>query len=441
MTPDYICLLMVAVMVILILLGGHVAAVLGMTGVFFAALNGRFDLISLFPDRFYTTMTSFSLEAVPLFVFMGVILERVGVAEKVYGALHLVMGRLPGSLLLATTIFSIIFGACTGVLGAIIVTMGLIALPAMLSAGYNKEMICGTICSGSSLGLIIPPSIMLILYGPSAGVSIAELFFACLIPGVLLGFLFIIYILIRCYIKPELAPVAVLQRENKLTATSKLRLFIKSVIPTSLLVVAVLGSILFGISSPTEAAAVGAIGAFALAAVYKKLNWSNMKDCSWATLKITSFIMFIVLGANVFTTVFMGLGGSDAVLNLILNLKAGKLVTVAIILSIIFLLGMFMDWIGILLVFVPISIPVVNSLRIDPIWFGTLFCITLTISCITPPFAYTAFYLKGIVPKESGITLSHIYRGVLPFVLIEIAVVILVYIFPELSTWLPNVII
>ena len=438
MTPEFIGLLMVVVMVVLILIGGHVAVVLGMTGVLFAAVAGRFDLISLFPDRFYTTMTSFSLEAVPLFVFMGVVLERVGVAEKVYGALHYVMGRLPGSLLLATTIFSIIFGACTGVLGAIIVTMGLIALPAMVSARYNKDLACGTICAGGSLGLIIPPSIMLILYGPSAGVSIAELFFACFIPGVVLGILYLIYILIRCYLNPELAPLASIEETSKLAGMSKTKLFVTSILPTFALVIAVLGSILLGIASPTEAAAVGGVGSLVLAAVYRKLNWINLKDCSWSTVKITSFIMFIVLGANVFTTVFMGLGGSDAVLKMILNLKAGTLGTVSLILFIIFILGMFMDWIGILLVFVPLSIPIVNSLNVDPLWFGTLFCMVLTISCITPPFAYTAFYLKGIAPKNSDITLGNIYRGVIPFIIMQIILVFIVYKFPILCTWLPT---
>lgn len=438
MTPELSAPLMVVVMVALILLGGHVAVVLGITGLLFAAIHGRFDLISLFPDRFYTTMTSFSLEAVPLFVFMGVVLERVGVADKVYGALHLVMGRLPGSLFLATTIFSIIFGACTGILGAIMVTMGLIALPAMLNAGYDKELACGTICAGGSLGLIIPPSIMLILYGPSAGVSIAELFFACFVPGVLTGVLFILYILIRCFLNPRLAPAASKEEDSELTLMAKLQLCCTSILPTFLLVVGVLGSILFGVASPTEAAAVGAVGALVLAIVYKKLNQTTMKDCSWTTIKISSFIMFIVLGANVFTTVFMGLGGSDVVLDMILSLKAGTLGTISLILIIIFVLGMFMDWIGILLVFVPLSAPIVKSLGINPIWFGTIFCMVLNISCITPPFAYTAFYLKGIAPESANIGLSHIYRGMIPFILLEVIMVILVYAFPQLATWFPD---
>jgi tripartite ATP-independent transporter DctM subunit len=427
---------MIVAMVVLILLGGHVAAVLGITGIAFATISGRFDLIALFPDRFYTIMTSFSLEAVPLFVFMGAVLEKVGVAEKVYGSLYLLMGRLPGSLLLATTVFSIIFGACTGILGAIIVTMGLIALPAMLKANYSKELACGTICAGGSLGLVIPPSIMLILYGPSAGVSIAELFFACLIPGVSLGFLYLIYILVACSLNAKLAPSLPQEKREVITAGDKLKMIASSILPTFGLVVAVLGSILFGIASPTEAAAVGAVGALVLAIIYRKLNWENLRECCWSTTKITAFIMFIVIGAGVFTTVFMGLGSGDMVIEFILGLKIGKLGTMTIILGIIFILGMFMDWIGILLVFVPLSMPVVKTLGIDPLWFGTLFCLVLTISCITPPFAYTAFYLKGISPPE--VSLGDIYRGMLPFVFIQIVIVAIVYRFPAMCTWLPR---
>ncbi len=436
MTPEMLGIVMVGVMVIFILLGGHVAATLGATGIIFALIAGRLDLISLFPDRFYTIMTSFSLEAVPLFVFMGTVLERAGIAERVYNALYLVMGRLPGSLLLATTVFSIIFGACTGILGAITVTMGLIALPAMLKARYSKELACGTICAGGSLGLVIPPSIMLILYGPSAGVSIAELFFACLIPGVGLGILYLIYIGIRCYLNPKLGPPIPLEERRKITGRAKFRLVLTSILPTFALIIAVLGSILFGIASPTEAAAVGGVGALVIAAFYRKLTWKNLKDACWSTTKITALIMFIVIGAGVFTTVFMGLGSSDLVINFILGLHAGTLGTISLILGIIFILGMFMDWISILLVFVPLSIPIVKSLGIDPLWFGTLFCLVLTISCITPPFAYTTFYLKGIAPPE--VTLADIYRGVLPYIPIQVLIVVLVYKFPILCTWLPS---
>lgn len=432
-------ILMIFFVVFFILLGGHIGVVLAMTGVAFAVLNGRIELVSFIPDRFYGTMTSFSLIAVPLFVFMGIILEKAKIAEKTFAALHVLMGKLPGSLLLATTIFSIMFGACTGVLGAIIVSMGLIALPTMMAAGYNKEISCGTVCAGSSLGLVIPPSIMLVIYGPTAGVSIAELFFACFIPGVLIGIVFLIYIFIRCYLNPKLAPPA-LKKEEIMIKGNRVKLFISSVFPTIALIVAVLGSILAGVASPTEAAAVGSVGALLISIMYGQLTWKNLFDCCWETTKITAFIMFIILGANIFTTMFMGLGGSDVLSDIVLKIQThvGTSGTIFLIMLIIFILGMFMDWIGILMIFVPITVPIINTLGINALWFGTIFCMVLTISCITPPFAYTAFYLRGIVPENSGITLGHIYRGLIPFIFLEIIVVILVYIFPELSNWLPE---
>lgn len=433
-------ILMIFFVVFFIILGGHIGVVLAMTGVVFAVLNGRIELISFIPDRFYGTMTSFSLIAVPLFVFMGIILEKSKIAEKTFKALHVLMGNLPGGLLLATTVFSIMFGACTGVLGAIIVSMGLIALPTMMATGYNKEISCGTICAGGSLGLVIPPSLMLVIYGPTAGISIAEIFFACFVPGVLMGIVFLIYIYIRCYLNPKLAPPALKKEEVKMNKWGQIKLFISSVFPTLALIIAVLGSILAGIASPTEAAAVGSVGAILISMIYGQLTWKNLNHCCWETTKITAFIMFIILGANVFTTIFMGLGGSEVLSDLVIKIQAhmGVFGTIFFIMLIVFIFGMFMDWIAILMIFVPITVPIVNTLGIDALWFGTIFCMMLTISCITPPFAYTAFYLKGIVPEESGITISHIYRGLIPFVFLEIIVVIFVCIFPELATWLPE---
>lgn len=436
MTPEILGLVMLGVMIILIMLGGQVGIVLAITGIIFALIAGLPYLISLFPDRFYTIMTTFSLEAVPLFVFMGTILQQTGITERIYSALHVVMGGLRGGLLLATTVFCIVFGACTGLAGAITVAMGLIALPAMVKAHYSKELACGTICAGSCLGLIIPPSIMLILYGPCAGVSVAELFFACLIPGVCLGILYLIYIGVRCYLNPKLGPPMPIEERGELTVVAKLRLISTSTLPTFVLISLVLGSILFGIASPTEAAAVGSCSALAIAVAHRKLTWQNLKGACWSTTKITAFILFIALGAAVFTTVFLGLGSGDLVTNFLLGLELGTLGTIVIVLGAVFIMGMFMDWIGILFIVVPLSITVVELLGLDPLWFGVLFCLTLVTSFITPPFAYTAFFLKGIAPPE--VTLGDIYRGVLPYIPIQLLGIVLIYNFPILCTWLPS---
>lgn len=439
MTPEMLSLVMMGAMILLIIFGGHVAAVLGAVGIIFALIAGRADLIALFPNRLYTIMTSFALEAVPLFVFMGVILERSGVAERLYGALHVAMGGTRGGLLLATMVFSTLFAACTGILGAITVMMGLIALPAMLKANYEKEIAAGTICAGAALGIVIPPSIMLILYGPCAGVSIAKLFFACLIPGLILSAIYIIYILVRCYLNPKVGPPLPIEERRKVSGVELFRMILTSVAPALLLILAVLGSILFGVASPTEAASVGAVGALVICAAYGKLTWDTMKACCWFTIKVCAFIMLIVAGAGMFTTVFMGLGGDVLFTNFMLGLHLGVLGTTAILLGIIFILGMFMDWIGLLMVFVPLSIPIVSALGVDPLWFAVLFCITLQISCITPPFSYTAFYLRGIAPPE--VTLGHIYRGLFPFVPLQLVALVLFYIFPALSTWFPSLVV
>jgi len=435
-SPEILGLVMLGVMITLIMLGGHVAVVIGATGIIFAFIAGLPYLISLFPDRFYTVMTTFSLEAIPLFVFMGTILQQAGIAETIYNALRLVMGGVRGGLLLATTVFCIIFGACTGVLGAITVTMGLFALPAMIKARYSKELACGTICAGGCLGLIIPPSVVLILYGPCAGVSVAELFFASLTPGVCLGILYLIYIGVRCYLNPKLGPPMPIEERREVTVVAKLRLISTSILPAFFLISLVLGSILFGIASPTEAAAVGSCSALAIAAAYRKLTWQSLKGACWSATKIAAFILFITLGASVFTTVFMGLGSGDLVTNFLLGLQLGTLGTMVIVLGTIFIMGMFMDWIAILFIFVPLSIPIVNLLGLDPLWFGVLFCLALVTSFITPPFAMSAFYLKGIAPP--GVTLGDIYRGVLPYIPIQLLGIVVVYNFPILCTWLPS---
>jgi len=318
MGQESIGLIMLGVMILFIFLGAHVGAALFTASMVLAIAFGRLDLVSLFPDRVYTTMTSFPLEAVPLFVFMGTLLERSGVAEDIYNALYIILGKMPGSLLLATTAFSIIFGACTGILGAITVTMGLIALPTMIKANYNKELACGTVCAGGTLGLLIPPSIVLVLYGPSAGVSVAELFFASLIPGVMIGIFFLVYLAIRCFLNPRLGPPMPIEERKGFTKKAKFRLVLTSILPTFGLIIAVLGSILFGITTPTEAAAVGSVGTLVIAAAYRRLTLQNLKYACWSTTKITAFIMFIVLGAGFFTTVFMGLGSGEMITKFIL---------------------------------------------------------------------------------------------------------------------------
>jgi tripartite ATP-independent transporter DctM subunit len=438
MTPETLAMVMLVVMIISIMIGAHVAIVLGGLAVIFGYIGGGSQLISMFPDRIFTVCVSFSMEAVTLFILMGVVLQRSGVAERLYDTLYILMGPLQGGLLLATVVLATLFAACTGISGAAVVAMGLIALPSMLKAGYNKMIASGTICSGGGLGVIIPPSIMLILYGPPAGLSVAKLFMAALFPGLVLAGLYLGYIVMRCAINKDIAPPLPSSEREKYGLKEKIYMVSTSVIPTLGLIFAVLGSIVFGIASPTEAAAVGAIGSYVICAAYKNLNWDTFKETCWFTIRTTAFIMLIVVGAGLFTTVFLGLHGGELMERWILGLQLGKFGVIVLLLGIIFVLGMFMDWVGILLVFVPIAAPIIESTGIDPLWFAILFCITLQISYVTPPFSYSVFYLKGIAPEN--VTLIDIYRGVVPFIPLQVIALIFIYLFPGIVTWFPNAI-
>jgi len=436
MIPQHLAILMMVIMIVCIMIGGHVGFVLGGLAVIFAYFGWGTELVSMFPDRIFSICTNFSMEAVTLFIFMGVVLQQSGIAERLYDTFHVVFGPLRGGLLFATVILATLFAACTGISGAAVVAMGLIALPSMLKAGYDKQVASGVICSSGGLGVIIPPSIMLILYGPAGGLSVSKLFLAAIIPGLLLACSYILYIAILCLIKPKIGPALEASEREKYDIRKRLKMILTSLLPTLGLIFAVLGSIIFGVASPTEAAAVGAIGSLVICASYGKLTFKSLKEVCWFTVKTSAFIMMIVIGAGLFTTVFLGLKGGEVIEEWILSLQVGKLGVSLILLGLIFILGMFMDWVGILLVFVPIAMPIIEKLGIDPLWFATLFCITLQLSYVTPPFSYSVFYLKGVAPTD--VSLLDIYKGVVPFVPLQIIVLIFIYIFPSLSTWLPN---
>jgi tripartite ATP-independent transporter DctM subunit len=436
MSLEYIALIMLAVMIFIIVLGGNVAFTLGGVAVLFGFIFLGGNFVSMITERFYTTMTSFQLEAATLFIFMGVILEASGLAERLYKALYVLMGSLKGGLLIATLIFAILLGACTGVSAATVVAIGLIGLPAMLERGYDKSLVSGTICAGGGLGVVIPPSLVLVLYGPVAGVSIAKLFFAALVPGIILGLGYIGYVSVRCYKNLNLGPPIPVKERTKVSTKELLLLFITSVVPVLCLIGGVLGSIFFGVASPTEAAAVGAILALIICAAYGRLSLENLKRMLWSTLKTVSFVILIVLAAGFFTTIFLGMGGGKIIGQTMLALPLSQMAMIAIMLFINFIFGMFMDWIGVLFILVPIYTPIIAKMGVDPLWFGVLFCITLQISYVTPPFSYSVFFLKGVSPPE--VSLNDIYRGVIPYIPIQLGALILFSFFPQLCLYLPN---
>ena len=419
-----------------ILTGFPIAFILAGIGLLFGYLAWGPPVMDQMISRTFWVMNNDTFPAIPLFVFMGCVLERSGVIDKLFDDLRLAFGPLRGSLALTTMLVCTIFAAATGIVGASVTVMGLIALPAMLKHSYNKELATGTILAGGTLGILIPPSIMLIIYGPMAQLSIAKMFAGAIVPGLLLSVLFSTYIGLRCLIQPHLGPS--LPKEERMI--SPLRLVGKlsiSLFPTAFLVFAVLGSILFGLAAPTEAAAVGAAGALLIGLIYRKLTWQNFKESVYATLKVSSMILIIAVGASIFTGVFLRLGGGKAFEAILVELPVSPMVIAMIVLFFIFIMGMFLDWVGILLIFVPIIHPILPSLGLDPLWFALVVCVTLQTSFLSPPYAVSIFYLKGVAPPEVKIT--DIYKGVIPFLTLQIIGVALCILFPKIILWLPSI--
>jgi tripartite ATP-independent transporter DctM subunit len=421
MTEAQLAIIMFVALIGLVILGFHVAFVLGILALIFGYIAWGSDLIGMLPARTMTMMTSYEMEAITLFIFMGCMLEQAGIAERLYGTMHLLMGPIKGGLLLGTMIIIIIFAACTGIAGASVVMMGLVAMPAMLSRNYDKGMIAGCICAGGGLGVIIPPSIMLILYGPVSGIGIARLFIAAIVPGLILGATYLTYIGIRCALKPELGPPLPAEIRKEVTKGRMLLLIIRDLIPPVALILGVLGTIFAGIASPTEAAGVGAFIAVLLTAAYGRLNFSTMQKALLSLAKTCGMVFLIMLLAGFFTTAFMALGGGEVVEGFILKLSGGsKFGAILVMLVIIFFVGMFMDWIGTLLVIVPLYVPILKS----------------KMSYITPPFAYNIFFLKGISPPE--VKDADIIKGCIPYIFIQLPILALFYLFPQLTLWLPR---
>jgi tripartite ATP-independent transporter DctM subunit len=378
-----------------------------------------------------------ALPAVPLFVFMGSMLDKSGIAERSFRLMQILFGSVKGSVALATLALCTLFAAGTGIVGASVSIMGLLALPVMIRRKYDPAIATGTILAGGTLGILIPPSIMLVLYGPLAGLSVARLFTAAILPGLLLSFLFFLYIFIRCLINPSLGPALPLE-ERKMPARQLAYLLVTDLIPFLFTIIAVLGSIIFGFASPTEAASVGCVGAMVLAALHGQVNLKNFRDAAYETLTTSAFILLITVSANIFCGVFLALGGGDIITSILTGLPLGSYGVLFIILLIIFLMGFFIEWIAILLIFIPIITPVIPTLGFDPLWFAVVVCVCLQTAFLTPPFATSIFYLKGVAPPE--VKLQDIYKGVIPFVALQLTGLVICILFPQLILWLPNLI-
>jgi len=398
--------------------------------------SGFFPMMIL---RVFDTMQNYILIAIVLFVFMGIMLEHSGAAERLFTSLHVLLGGLRGGLALAVVAVCTVMAAATGIMGAPVIIMGLFALPEMVKRGYDKALSSGTICAGGTLGILIPPSIMLIVYGPMAGISVGKLFMGAIIPGLVLSSLYTVYILVRCFINPELGP-ALPPEQRAMPFGQKVMMIITSLLPTFFLILAVLGTIFFGIAAPTEAAAVGAFASVLLALAYGRLDWETLKKAVYRTLVVSSMILLIVAAAFVFTGTFMLIGGGDLVKEWLLGLPVGRWGVLTIMALAFFVFGLFMEWVGIVPILVPIFTPVIAVLGFNPLWAAILFCVAMQTSFLTPPMAPALFYIKGVAPQELDFG-RHIVRGAIPFIILQLIGVALIALFPQLVLWLPGIMI
>ncbi|MBW2102544.1 MAG: TRAP transporter large permease subunit [Deltaproteobacteria bacterium] len=436
MSPELTTILMIASLFIL-LAGFPLAFNLGTVGLVFGLLTTGQAYLYMIPMRVVNGILSqYIIAAVPLFIFMGTMMQTSGVAERAFHILNRWMSGINGGLALATIILAMLFAATTGVVGASETAIGLLVVPPMLQAKYSKSLASGCVCAGGTLGILIPPSIMLILYAPMAGVSVIQMFSGAVIPGILLGTFYIIYVLVVTWFKPEMGPKLPTEEQLNFFTKESLILGLKYLLPPISLIVLVLGSIFVGFASPTEAGAVGSIGAILLGLIYRRLTWKEFRENCFVTIRVTSMIIFIAVAASMFTGAFLGAGCGDVITNFLKGLGLGPWGIFITMLLIILFLGMFIDWIGILMIIVPIFSPMLMSLGFDPLWVGLVVCTSLQISFLTPPFAYSIFYLKGI---NVGLELPEMYKGIVPFVGLQVLVVILIIVFPQLCLWLPKV--
>ena len=437
MTGPILGVVMLGVFILTILLGFPIAFTLVALAVMFgyyAIGDGIFQLLVL---RAYGVMTNQVLIAVPLFLFMGYVVERANVLSKLFESLQLAARRLPGSLGVASLVTCALFATATGIVGAVVALMGLLAFPQMLKAGYNKSLAAGIICAGGTLGILIPPSIMLILYGAMAGESIVRLYAAALIPGFLLAGLYIVYVITRATLRPQDAPRPTFA-DDDIPAKVILLKLATSFVPLFALIASVLGAILFGLATPHEAAGLGAAGAILLALIYRGLSWKGFTESVYLTARTTAMVCWLFVGSWLFSSVFSLLGGHHIVEQFFSGLELTPLQFLLLAQLIIFLLGWPLEWSEIIIIFVPIFLPLLPAFGIDPILFGVLVALNIQTSFLTPPMAMSAYYLKGIAPP--GIELMDIFRGIMPFLGLVFVTMFLFYMFPAIGLWLPQVI-
>jgi tripartite ATP-independent transporter DctM subunit len=432
-SPNTILLLMFGSLTLFMLTGLPIAFVLGGLSLLFIVTLWEPSAVIVLVLQIFDTMKSESLLAIPLFILMACILQRSGVIEALYRAMEMWFGRLRGGLAIGTVIICVVMAAMTGVVGAAVTAMGILALPEMLRRGYKPQIALGTICASGTLGILIPPSVLTIVYAVTAQISIGQMLIAGIVPGLLLAGLYIAYLLVVAWLKPEWMPLDTSM--TKVPLATKLRA-LKSLLVPAMLIVMILGSIFFGIATPTESAAVGVAGALLPSIFSRRLKVSMLREAGIDALKATSMILWITIGAKAYVAIFTGLGGADTLLEFIKGMEVNRWWILAAMMLLLIFLGTVLDELGIILLTVPVFLPIVRLLGFDEVWFGVLFAITIQMGYISPPFGYTLFYIKGTLPKHIG--MGEVYRGVIPFFILQCVGLLICAAFPDLVTFLPK---
>lgn len=444
----WLTLLMFGSLAILLLAGLPLAFVTGGLACVFLFLFGDAEMLNILPSRIFPLMTDYQLSAIPLFIFMASMLERAGIIEELFDMVYKILGGLRGGLAMSTIIASTILAAMCGVIGATEVTMGMIALPAMIKRRYHPTISCGSILAGGTLGILIPPSILAILFAVVAQQSVGELFVGAVVPGLILSAMYIAYVGARCGLNPALGPA--LPVEERVDTREKIRLLLNMLAPITL-VTLVLGVIFAGIATPVEAAGIGTFGAIVVSAIHRRLNWANIRAAALTTLRVTGMVLWIIFGATLFVGFYVVNGGQAFVNETLLATGFGPYGILIVMMIILVVLGMFLDWVGILLLAVPIFIPLMKTLSFDGVfglpgvapeeaalWFGVVYMVNMQMSFISPPFGYALFYLKSVAPP--GVTMAQIYRASLPFLILQATGLAICIIFPEVVLWLPRLV-
>jgi tripartite ATP-independent transporter DctM subunit len=437
LSPEVITLLLFGGVLLGVFLGFPIAFSVGGVALVVGLLVFGETAFPILYQRLFSLIHNYVLVAVPLFIFMGIMLEHSGIADTMFEVLYLWLGGVKGGLAIITVLMGTILAACVGIIGASISMLALVALPPMIKRGYDKSLASGAVVAGGCLGILIPPSIMLVIYGPMAGISVGKLFMAAFFPGFILSALYCGYIGLRCLVQPNIAP-AIPSEERTVPLSKKVTMLLISLFPPAIVILSVLGVIFFGIAPPTEAAAVGAFVATILAIAYRKFNWRVLKETTLQTFKLSSMILLIGGLSYAFVGIFIRAGCDTVVAEAILAMPGGRWGAFGVIMFVIFILGFFIDWIGILFIMIPIVSPLGELLGFDPLWFGMMICVNLQTAFMTPPLAQGIFFLRGAADPQLGITMGDIIRGCIPFVVLVLIGLTLCGVFPDIILWLPG---